>query len=425
MRHWKSVGSGVCGLALFGLAGWAQTLDQTISASLANDPTLARAMVDVDIANARIRGAESARRFQVTATGSSVLQSVGTNRNFALDIGETVVAQGQIEATLPLYTGGRIEAGIEQARAGRDAAMMGVSAEEQAVILAAISAHLRLRQTEEVVRIRLRNVERLAEQRQAATDRFEIGVITRTDVSLSEARFRAAEAGLALAEAERAGALADYVALTGFEPEALAPPGKPPELPESYDAALNILMVQNPTLKQLAAAERAATEAMRVAEAEKKPQISAFGSAALQEGRWDNDFRDTTATIGARASVPLYTGGRIEASIDEARATRDRARLSQRVAELQLTASLARAWSGYDAAQKGLVASSREVDASKIALEGAEVELEVGLRTTLDLLDQEQDLLEAELRLAEARVRVYESAAQIMALIGGLNDQAG
>jgi len=44
----------------------------------------------------------------------------------------------------------------------------------------------------------------------------------------------------------------------------------------------------------------------------------------------------------------------------------------------------------------------------------------VGLRTTLDLLDQEQELLEAQLRLIDAEKNVYLSASQILALLGAL-----
>ena len=61
-----------------------------------------------------------------------------------------------------------------------------------------------------------------------------------------------------------------------------------------------------------------------------------------------------------------------------------------------------------------------DVAAAEFALNGAEIELRAGLRTTLEVLDQEQAYLNAQLRLLETEKNVYLTQSQILALMGRL-----
>ena len=57
--------------------------------------------------------------------------------------------------------------------------------------------------------------------------------------------------------------------------------------------------------------------------------------------------------------------------------------------------------------RRAIEASRRQVEAAEIAYEGAKEELAVGVRTTLDVLDQEQQLFEARLSLVGAERDAY------------------
>ena len=56
-----------------------------------------------------------------------------------------------------------------------------------------------------------------------------------------------------------------------------------------------------------------------------------------------------------------------------------------------------------------------------MAYQGGIEELAVGVRTTLDVLDQEQDLLEARLGVIEAERDAYVAAHQLLRGMGQLN----
>ena len=396
----------------------AQTIEQTFAATIENNPEIESARIEIEILNERLAAARTGRSVQVSAGISAMIQSIASNRPFGADTGETLVGQAQIEASLPVFTGGEVGANIEQARFAAKAAENKLNAVIQDTLLSSANAHMAVIQAQKAVLIRNQNVDRLQEQRRAAEDRFDAGVITKTDVAQAEARLKASEAGLAAAEADFAAARAQYEQFSGVAPESPAAPSGDPVLPVDLSEALMILETNSPALLQIDALEKLADAGIQAAMSKKKPRVELFGTASTRDGSWDNQFRDDSAVIGARGTIPLYTGGLLDAGIREAKLSRSQIRMNRQSVRNQLVSALSQAWASHLSAQTGLDAAREEVNASKIALDGAEVELDVGLRTTLELLDQEQDLLEAQLRLIQAEKNVYVSASNILSLLG-------
>lgn len=407
-------------LLLAGLSASAQMMEDTRRLALLNHPSLEQMRVEIDLAREDLLSARSGRSIQVSATLSSALQSVESDRAFAIGSGDTFLNQAQIEAVLPLYTSGELTATIEQARLLVEASEAAYRASEQSLLLSATVAHLDVIEARETVSIREKNTARLEQQRRAAEDRFEIGVITRTDVALSEARYQAARAGLAAAEAQRDAARARYVELTGVTPDFLVYPTEAAALPPTLEEAVSLARTDNPTLDQLRLLEEVSLRGEQVARSQRQWKVEAFGSAGVQDGSWDNNYRDTSATVGVRASVPLYSGGALLSAERQAIKRTEQSRLQTQLTENQLLRDLSSAWAETEASRLALGAAQKEVEAAEIALEGAQIELDVGLRTTLDLLDQEQDLLDAQLRLISSRKNLYISESRILALMGRL-----
>ncbi|MAI92081.1 TolC family protein [Ponticaulis sp.] len=398
----------------------AQTLQETLRLTLINNPAIAAAEIELELAEETLLVARAARSIEISTGVTTQLQSVSSNRLFGALAGETFISQASIEASIPIFTAGEIAATISQARYSLEAAEYALAAQKQETLLSAINAHLGVQFAAEQVAIREQNLIRLERQLNAARDRFEAGVVTRTDTALAEARWRGAEAQLAGAQAELEGARARYLQITGESATQPALEGLPVGMPVSIDEGIDRLLEENPNLQRYVALEFMAGEAIRIAESRQRPRVELFGSASIQDGRWDNEFRDESAILGARASMPLYTGGRLQSAVRQAGMDRAQLRLRRDDARNQLIAMFAEAWAQHRAATSSAIAAREEVRANEVALEGAEIEVSVGLRTTLDLLDQEQELLEAQLRLIDAEKNVYLSASQILALLGAL-----
>jgi len=415
-------------LFAFGLSGvpasYAETLSDAIDAALATNPGLQSQRVQTDIALENVEQARSQRRPTLDLSGSAGYEYIDSNAAFA-DLsgtnGDRPIASAQLQAAMPIYTGGRISAGIRQARAGVDAAESQYDAAVQDLILQVITAYVDVRSDLETVAIRENNVEVTGEQVRAASDRFEVGVVTRTDVSLSQARLEGARAALAGAQATLEADIANYQFLTGLAPTDLAPPPPLPPLPASLDEAVQTALDTNPDLIAARHSERAAREAIEVARGQYKPQISIVGTAARQETYNDFTQRDSSVSAVAQGTIPLLSGGLIKSQVKSARLQRAQAQRQIDTLQRSIRAQIAQSWFTYEASLRSIAASERQVEAAQIAYDGAKEELAVGIRTTLDVLDQEQQLFEARLALVQAERDSYVAAHNLLRATGQLS----
>ncbi|MEL6753471.1 MAG: TolC family outer membrane protein [Pseudomonadota bacterium] len=405
--------------AVLGPMANAQSLDETLALAEFSNPALDVTATEAEIAREALEEARSQGRVNVTVSGSLGYETIDTNRLFTQQVGDRALATAQLEAALPIYTGGRIAAGVRSAEAGIEAADSRLEAQRQSIYLQAITAFLNVTAGRATVDIRENNVRLLEEQVQAAQSRFRVGFITRTDVALAEARLAGARAGLASAQAQLEGFEADFEAVTAVRPGDLGAVPPAPVLPVDFDEALATLLELNPQLEALREDVRAASEAVQVQEAAGRPQVDIVGTAGGQQ-EFSDDIYDSSVSAFARATVPLYQGGTVNSRVRSAKLRREQARLQVQAAERDLRAGLATAWFGFIAAQRAIEASERQIEAAEIAFQGAQRELSVGTRTTLDVLDSEQDLLDARLTLVEAERDAQLAAYQVLLVTGQL-----
>lgn len=335
--------------------------------------------------------------------------------------GESYVASVGLEASQTVYNGGALIARTRAAEAAAGAAGAQLSATEQGLIIGVVAAYLNVRRGEAEVDIRRSNAAALAEQVQAAKDRFEVGEVTRTDVAQAEARFAGAEANLAASQAALESVRAEYQRLVGRAPAQLAAPPPAPRLPTGIEQAIAEAIRANPQIEASRAVEEAARQTLAAMRGELRPRVTIAGAAGFQESRQDSSLREFNIGASARLSVPLYTGGLLQSRIRQAQIELDRARLQTMGLERQVTAAVASAWHEVAAATRAAEASRTRVAAAELALEGTEQELAVGSRITLDVLIQEQELLEARLGLIDAERAAYIAAHRLLALLGGLS----
>lgn len=407
-------GGGFTGIA----AG--QSVQDAVRLAYLNNPQIEAERRNTEVARERLEQARSSRRPRANFNGSAGVERLDTNRPFSFGLGSRPVASAQLEATLPIYTGGRIDSGIRQAKAGIGASDARLNGATQTLILDVIISYVDVARDTEALRIRQNSVALLSEQVRAARDRFEVGVVTRTDVAQAEARLEGARASLAGARAALEASKATYLFLVG-EPagDGIVVP-EAPGLPDSFEGALDQALAENPDLKAAQFNERVAAESIESARSDLRPSISIKGAAGYSE-TFDENFRDTSLSAVAQATIPLYTGGQVASQVRVARLELERARLQTQAVQRQVRAQIAQAWYATRAAQSSIAASERQVEAAEIAYEGGQEELAVGVRTTLDVLDQEQQLLDAKLNRVAARRDSVIAAHQLMRAMGTLS----
>jgi outer membrane protein len=349
-------------------------------------------------------------------------------------IPDTVVAAGDgissrtigsagVSFSQPLWTGGRTAAAVSAAEADIMAGRENLRRIEAQILSTVIQAYSDVRRDQEALRIRQENVAVLQRQLEESNARFEVGEITRTDVAQSQSRLAAAHAQHQSAVAQLAISRANYASVVGQNPGELAPePSLAFLLPGNVDDAFTVAEQNSPLLRAQQFTEKASRARVAGARAERMPNVSLrttfgfSGNASPYDGSlWSRNVQ-TQATV----TVPLFTGGltssRIRQSIE--RNNVDRINIeTQRRAVLQ---TITQFWNQLVAARANIGSTAEQVRAAKIAAEGTRQEQQVGLRTTLDVLNAEQELRNAELAQVSATRDEYVAASTVLAAMGRL-----
>ena len=122
-------------------------------------------------------------------------------------------------------------------------------------------------------------------------------------------------------------------------------------------------------------------------------------------------------------TVPLYQGGAEYSSIRQAKETVGQQRLTLDVNRDQARESVVQYWGALDAAKAQIEATTAQVNAAEIALNGVREEARVGQRTTLDVLNAQQELVNARVALVQAQHDRVVASYSLLAAVGGLSMQ--
>ena len=312
----------------------------------------------------------------------------------------------------------RVEATKETVLATR-ASLLDV---EQQVLLRAATAFFNVGRSESLVALSRNNLGLLQEELRAASDRFEVGEVTRTDVSLAEAAVAQARSNLAGARRDLIQAQAEYTNVVGREPGRLAGLPPLPRTETSVDAAQAVAVRTHPDMeearRQVSANELLVTAAYR----DMLPVVTLNSNVRVTEEFGDPDSSET-ASIGLNVTGPVYQGGRLSALERRAIASRDASRGNLHNVRHTVQQDVVTAISNFEAARASLVASEQQIRAARVAFQGVREEATLGARTTLDVLDAEQDLLDAETNRISAQADQYIAAYQVLESMGLLTAQ--
>jgi outer membrane protein len=127
-----------------------------------------------------------------------------------------------------------------------------------------------------------------------------------------------------------------------------------------------------------------------------------------------------TAVVGVELNLPLYQGGRVSSQVREAVANRERARQDLENATREASLQARQAWLNVNSGAARVKALEQALTSTEAQLASTKLGLDVGVRTSLDVLDAEQQVLSARRDLAGARYAYLLSGLSLKAAVGEL-----
>lgn len=401
----------------------ADTLEDALTAAYRNNPNLEDARLAVRSAREDSVQAFAGYLPQVGLTSSYGIRNVEvqstsifgpTNTQHEL---EPITASVQMQQQI--YTGGRRDGQRDLARASVEGARHGLRATEQDVLLGAVDAYLSVRRDEEVLRLRHEHVAGLERQLAGTRRRLEVGEVSRTDVAQTQTRLSGARAAAARAEADLETSRARYELIVGKAAETLAPV-ETPQAPGSLEEAVRAAEERHPEILRSVSARRAARAQVEIERSALRPQVSFVGRYDHFEDSSIEDDRSDGGSAVAQFSLPLYEGGFARSRLRQGRINVRRAQAQIEGQRREVVANVVAAWNNLEAGRDVVQSAQEQVEAASQAVEGAERERGLGLRTTLDVLNAEEERRNAQIGLVGAEAEAAFSAYALLAATGVL-----
>lgn len=403
-------------------AAQAQTIFEALGSAYNTNPTLQAQRAYLRSVDENVAIAKSGFRPNVYLTGGYKDATVDSNiepKN--QDNTKTSVAA---KVSQPLFNGFSTVNTVKSADSYVRSEQNNLYNVEQQLLLNSSTAYLDVVRNAAIVDLQKNNEKLLKKRLDETIERFNVGEVTRTDVSQARARYSRAQSDRISSEGDLEASKAIYVKVIGETPDKLSEPTKVGDmLPKNFNDALDYTRVNNYSVKQAKDFLDSQSYNVKANNGALLPSITLDGE--LSKNKTDSDMYAQSpeldnAEVGVNMTVPLYSAGETRAKIRQSKYQKWQAQELVLEAERQAVSDVSSAWE-YMVSNKARIGSIKDqVKANEIALDGVQKEEALGNRTILDVLDAYQELLNSNVEEVKARRDYYVASMQLLLSMGKL-----
>ncbi len=126
--------------------------------------------------------------------------------------------------------------------------------------------------------------------------------------------------------------------------------------------------------------------------------------------------------IGVQLNVPLYLGGSIDSKVRQAVASLEKARQDLEAARRTAELSAQTAFTGVTSGVAQVKAFGQALVSAQVSYDSTKLGLEVGVRTNLDVLNQQQQVYQTRFNLAQSYYNFLVSSLKLKQAVGTLSE---
>jgi outer membrane protein len=411
----------------------AETMSGALALAYNGNPDLNQQRAGVRASDENIPIATSAFRPQISATGTygyNYLEersssSSGTTGLVPGSTGRfsTSVGTAGLSISETLFNGGRNVNGVRQAESNLFGARENLRSTEQNTLLNGATAYMNVLRDTAILDLDKNNIIVLEEQLRQTRDRFTVGEVKVTDVAQADASLASGRSTYFTAQANLATSIANYRQIIGVEPTRLAPARSVEALlPRNVGTAIEVALNEHPVIQSTLHAVDAAALQVKLAEGALYPTAGVVATA--QENYHYTGLPGTNLFNGSilgQVSVPIYTGGQVDAQVRQAKELLTQTRIQADLQRDSVRALVVSGWGQLEATKASIRSNESAVKAAEVALAGIREEAKVGQRTTFDVLTAQQTLLNARVSLVTAQRDRVVASYSVLSSVGRLS----
>jgi len=418
----------------------AEDLVQIYRDALANDPTLAAARSTYAATQEALPQARSGLLPLVNLLGNANYQDFRETLHIDPTLGQRNFDQRfpqygfTVQASQPLFRA-QNWISLDQAKQQVGQGEYVYASAQQDLIIRVAQAYFDVLLAQFTIELTQSQKAAVSENLAQAKRNFEVGVATITDTNDAQAKYDQIVAQEIAVQNDLANKVAALRAIIGRTPRELkrVERGFEPQLPmpNALEPWIEKALSDNYQVRIAQANFEIASLEIDRQRAGHLPTVDlianwnqTYQGAAASTSVSSNFAADTrTGLIGVQLNVPLYTGGLISSRVRQAIANQDVSRqnleAARRAAQLLTQTSFAGVTSGV-AQVKAL---EQAVRSAQVSYESNKLGLEVGVRTNLDVLNQQQQVFQTRFNLAQAYYAFVINALKLKQAAGTLSDE--
>jgi outer membrane protein len=391
------------------------SLDDSIALALQNNPSIKMAAADKDKADWGIKENEAGKLPSLSLANSDNRSSAAaaaagsTNDSF----------NTSLRLSVPLYTGGRAEGLIDQAKSNASIATIGVTKAKEQVKLDTTTAYFSVLQNSKLVEVNQQTVDNLTEHLKNVQAQFDVGTIAKSDVLRSEVELANAQQNLTKAQNAYDVSVATFNNIIGM-PLDSQNTMKDDLAYVKYDMSLedSIKMAdeKRPEILQSQESINAAQSGIKIADSGKLPTVTASGSQGWTGSNFPGD--NSNWSVGVSANWDIFDAGVTNAKIKQAKANMDKVNENDQQIRTGVELEVRQAYLSMKEAEARIETSKVAVDKANEDLKASQAKYYAGVGTNLDVIDAQVALTQAETNSTQALYDYNVNQAKLQNAIG-------
>ncbi len=404
----------------------AMTLEDAIGAALNNENQLKISGLNVNQAEAMLQQAKKSNGININLTGQigvEKIDSTDPGNAFFETEGVRHPRALQLQLDYPIYTSGRKNLGIEVAKMQLKARNKAFSGQEATTILQTVQVYTDVLKQQALLGLKKQVRDNLKKSLSDAQKRFNASVITRADLALVQSQFAQGQADVVLAQSNLDISNAQFVQVTGIQPDQLMTVRRVPTIPNELEQVLQ-QVANHPMIQQAKFEQQAAEQQYKLTKRELTPTLNVTSRVGKQHEISNFDSNSDNYMVGLQLNVPLFDQGLNRANREKAQVDIRLAQEKIQATQQNLNKQAQATYAQLQAVKQNKQALNEAIDAAALAFNYIQKELEFGTKTTFDALNSEQTLQDLQtqklLNEQDEVVLVY----QLLDQMGLLNNNA-
>ena len=277
---------------------------------------------------------------------------------------------------------------------------------KQQLILETVNTYLNLYKYNKILQLRKTNVDKFSLHVAASKLKLKAGAITPTTVAQAESRLARAEYQLILTKSERENYKNEFLSIVGndFEIENLSLPKDDLRLPKNLNQAISLALKNNPLILNSKINKNTALLKQNKQIFLNKPTLDIdfnYKSSESSSTSSSNDFSSYGTVL--KFKTPLFYKQSEKHLILSLNDEYNSHLQDEKEVIRKVKLNVSSAFNDYKNSFLNTIAVLKEIKAAKLALQGVKKEEEFGIRTLLDVLDNEVDVIDAEVNLLKSK----------------------